>query len=243
MNQEMSLRVKEGKICDYMSSKEMFCGDNWYFRARKRVLTQFITSAVHTGSRVLDIGCGHGWLKEALPGRHIFGVETDKDLKREAELRDMKVFESIPRIVHEKDLFDSVTCFDVLEHLPDEDKALQEIKNILKPEGSLFVSVPLHPEMWSVHDENAHHFKRYRKGEIITLLEKHRFNVIRRRYYLSSPLFIIYTARMLFPGRETGMNVPGWVDPLLYWLTVFDSGLRLPFGLTEIIEARMRKPI
>jgi len=243
MTQEILVEVKQQTVNCYLASREMFCGDTWYFRARKKVLTDFIIPAIPAGSRVLDLGCGDGWLKKALPGRYTSGVETDNDLSKIAKSREMPIFDKIPCVVSQTEYFDTVTCFDVLEHMADEDKALQEIKSVLRPGGSLFVSVPLHPEMWSIHDDNAHHFKRYRKGEVITLLEKHHFDVIRRRYYLSSPLCIIYTARMLFPGRETGMRVPNWLDPLLYWLTVLDSGLKLPFGLTEIVEAKIKKSI
>lgn len=240
MTQELSVKVKEHKTYHYLSSREMFCGDTWYFRARKKVLTDFISPAIPAGSRVLDVGCGDGWLREALPGRHTFGVETDTELSQEAMLREMPVFDKIPSVVSNSEYFDSVTCFDVLEHMPDEDNTLKEIRDTLRLGGSLFISVPLHPEMWSVHDENAHHFKRYRKGEVLALLERHGFDVLRRRYFLSSPLSIIYTARILFPGRETGMRVPGWLDPILYWLTLLDSCFRLPFGLTEVVEARKR---
>lgn len=240
MTQEISVEAKQQTMNCYLSSREMFCGDTWYFRARKKLLMDFIASSIPIGSRVLDVGCGDGWLKEALPGRYAFGVETDKDLKQEAELRKMPVFEKMSYALFESGHFDTVTCFDVLEHMPDEDKALQEIIATLRPAGSLFVSVPLHPQMWSVHDENAHHFKRYQKGEVVDLLERHGFDIVRRRFFLSSPLFAIYTARLLFPGRETGMRVAKWLDPILYWLTVLDSEFKLPFGLTEIVEARKR---
>lgn len=216
----------------------MFCGNGWYFRARKKVLTDFISAAISTGSRILDVGCGDGWLKGVLPGCHVFGVEADEELRQMAQLRDMTVFREIPYIVSKMERYDSVTCFDVLEHLPDEDKALRNMKHILKPGGSIFVSVPLYPKIWSIHDENAHHYKRYKKGEVIALLKKHNFIIIRKRYFLSSPLVLIYIARKLFPERETGMQVSGFFDKLLYWGAVIDSKMNLPFGLTEIVEAK-----
>jgi SAM-dependent methyltransferase len=38
--------------------------------------------------------------------------------------------------------FDAVTMFDVLEHIPDHEKAIAEVKRVLRPGGFLFVSTP-----------------------------------------------------------------------------------------------------
>lgn len=74
--------------------------------------------------------------------------------------------------------FDIVICSEVLEHIPDHGKAIQEIIRVLKPGKSLVVSVPRYlPERicWALsrdyHNEKGGHIRIYRKKELIDLLE------------------------------------------------------------------------
>lgn len=57
--------------------------------------------------------------------------------------------------------FDLIGLFDVLEHLPDDVKALKEIRKALKPGGKLILTVPASMKLWSYVDEVAGHYIRY----------------------------------------------------------------------------------
>jgi SAM-dependent methyltransferase len=53
--------------------------------------------------------------------------------------------ESITKLTFEANSFDYILNFDVLEHVPDVDSALKEIHRVLKPRGTLLLSVPFLP--------------------------------------------------------------------------------------------------
>ncbi len=53
--------------------------------------------------------------------------------------------ESITKLTFEKNAFDYILNFDVLEHVPDVNSALTEIYRVLKPRGTLLLSVPFLP--------------------------------------------------------------------------------------------------
>jgi SAM-dependent methyltransferase len=67
--------------------------------------------------------------------------------------------------------FDLVCAFDVIEHVPDDRRAFQELSRVLRDNGTLCFSVPLHEEMWSEFDEivgHCHRFTPERIQEMIT---------------------------------------------------------------------------
>jgi SAM-dependent methyltransferase len=69
---------------------------------------------------------------------------------------------------------------DVLEHLKDDRQGLREARRVLRERGALVVSVPLHPCLWSRHDEAMGHFRRYRPGEVSRLAREAGFSVVYR---------------------------------------------------------------
>lgn len=96
-------------------------------------------------SRILDLGCATGRLAEALrlDGHHVVGVDVDKCEgvgERVDEFYQADLANGIPPEVGEG--FDVVLAADVLEHLPEPQRLLAEIREVLGPRGVLLASVP-----------------------------------------------------------------------------------------------------
>lgn len=71
--------------------------------------------------------------------------------------------EDITKISFQDSFFDYIVCMHVLEHIPDDAKAMQELYRVLKPGGTLFASVPFtqtHIEDLTITDpqEREKHF-------------------------------------------------------------------------------------
>lgn len=99
------------------------------------------------GRLLLDIGCGLGYLTEAL-GEGFTRIGMDHDIhslkiNRERDLKNMVQGDATKLPFKERSL-DIVICSEVLEHLPDgmDESALVEIARILKPGGRLLITVP-----------------------------------------------------------------------------------------------------
>lgn len=98
------------------------------------------------GARLLDVGCGHGWLLEqaALRGLHPVGVERDVTIADIARTRCSSVLVGLfPDVLESNDRFEAVTFSDVLEHLPDVTAAIGASKAHLMPKGFLVLNLPL----------------------------------------------------------------------------------------------------
>lgn len=100
-----------------------------------------------TGKRVLDLGCGGGFVSEELArrGANVVGVDPASALldvarahARESDLT-IDYCEGTGELIPAQDSeFDIVVCVDVLEHVADLDKVLIEVRRVLKP-GGLFL--------------------------------------------------------------------------------------------------------
>ena len=79
------------------------------------------------------------------------------------------------------EIFDGVIAMDILEHIPDDQLAVQELARVMKLGASLFVTVPAFPFLWSKHDEKVSHIRRYRKSEIESLVENNGLKIVNIR--------------------------------------------------------------
>jgi len=120
--------------------------DNWVSSANKRRLDWAICEGwlgTECSSSVLDIGCADGAFLQRLTRGERFGVEVNERTAKTARERGVRI---IAGGIEELDLsrysnkFDTVVCFDVIEHLRDPRLAITVIQEILKPNGKLVLS-------------------------------------------------------------------------------------------------------
>ena len=99
------------------------------------------------GLKVLDLGCGGGYMSEALArrGARVIGVDPSitslEAAQKHAQSQGLDIVyregigENIPIDTHS---VDRVICVDVLEHVQDMEKVLSEIQRVLCPHGIFF---------------------------------------------------------------------------------------------------------
>src|SRR3546814_16370989 len=101
-------------------------------------------------------------------------------------------------------------AFEVLEHIEDDHAALRQWLGWLKPGGILLMSVPAHPSQWNEADVWAGHFRRYRKRELLGLVEENGL-VLEHVECMGFPLANI-TERMQARGIERELKDGGDSD-------------------------------
>jgi 2-polyprenyl-3-methyl-5-hydroxy-6-metoxy-1,4-benzoquinol methylase len=97
--------------------------------------------------RVLDVGCARGGAADvlrSLGATHLTGIELDEEGARVAQNR----YDSVLHGSIESDLpwgidsFDTILCYDVLEHLYDPWTVVRRLVPLLAPDGRFHVSAP-----------------------------------------------------------------------------------------------------
>jgi 2-polyprenyl-3-methyl-5-hydroxy-6-metoxy-1,4-benzoquinol methylase len=93
--------------------------------------------------RILDIGCGMGFLLSGLnPGWERYGVEVSRLAAENASKWGNIHIGELAGAGYQDDFFDMVVMYHVLEHMEDPISAIIEVRRILKPEGILLLGTP-----------------------------------------------------------------------------------------------------
>ena len=124
------------------------------YEQEMRAITAIKFLDAKKGDTVLDIGCGNARdiINIANAGARVFGVDISKeminqarkDLNRTGNYGERVVFllGDICNLDFPDNYFDKVLCSEVIEHVLDVKKALNEIHRVLKPGGSFVLTTP-----------------------------------------------------------------------------------------------------
>ncbi|MGH3102483.1 MAG: class I SAM-dependent methyltransferase [Gaiellaceae bacterium] len=196
------------------------------------------------GRRVLDVGAGVGTFTAlaADAGAAVTAVEPDPVLIAELERRagarsNVEIVQGVAQDVQASGDFDSLLCFNVLEHVHDDAAALRSFREQLAPGGRLLLLVPAHPTLIGAYDRRVGHERRYAKAPLARLLEAAGYDVETLRHV--NPVGALgWLVRVRF-RRDAGWPSTSFraFDRLVPVLRPLDR-LRLPFGLSLWAVAR-----
>lgn len=165
--------------------------------------------------KVLDIGCGVGTIDFYLAKKCslITGVDYSYKAIKMAELNAQKLgisenLKFYQRKFPEQGIwgkYDMVLCLEVLEHIKDDELAVEKIKNLLCKNGIALFSVPsLNSPLYKLgltkwHDKKAGHKRRYTAKTLITLVKSSGLKIVKvekkesmlRNILFSFPIFNI----------------------------------------------------
>lgn len=152
---------------------EVASSDHWWFRGRKSLVRDLVARAGLADGLALDIGAGSSTM---FPG----GLTTVRlDTVIPDPLGDDRfVKASALELPIRSNVCGFVGLFDVVEHIEDVSRLLREVSRVLTPAGWLMVTVPAHQWLWSKHDEQAHHLRRYSETMLSDTLERAHFTVV-----------------------------------------------------------------
>jgi 2-polyprenyl-6-hydroxyphenyl methylase / 3-demethylubiquinone-9 3-methyltransferase len=126
-------------------------GRNWHLQSRMALVLETIDRFAQPAGRVLDVGCGTGFLLERLAERGFSGVgidlspeSVDHARRRLAEIGAADRLRAEVGSAYEppEGPFDLIALTDVLEHLEDPRACLRALRERLAPGGLLVVSTP-----------------------------------------------------------------------------------------------------
>ena len=174
---------------DYIShtdGKRTLFEKMYHFIKRKAIRdkAKLINSYQPVKGRILDIGAGTGDFLLECKNQNwdILGIEPNDKAKGIAVGKGIKFGDTIEKL--ESNSFDVITMWHVLEHVPDVEYQVVELKRLLKPSGTIIIAVPNfksydanhYKEFWAAYDVPRHlwHFS---KTAIEKLFDKQNMNL------------------------------------------------------------------
>lgn len=223
--------------------------NSWWYHARifaiKRILSYFKAK----NETICDVGAGYGAM---CPGLKSYGrvsvFEPEADARKKCLEMCDEVFgsESLEEFTkNQEKKFSLVTLFDVIEHVEDDLKFISDVSKLIPEGGHVFVTVPAFQFLWSELDVLAMHFRRYKKAQIVALLERAGFEIEYASYW---NMMLIIPALIVRKGTGkagySAFSMPRWIDRLFFEWVRLESCLMphvsLPFGTSVFVYARKK---
>jgi SAM-dependent methyltransferase len=181
---------------------------SFWFRSRNRLISWAVERYFGGARRVLEIGCGTGFvlqaLRRSLPGASITASEVLPEGLAHAAARVPTVdfIQMDARAIPYEDEFDLVGAFDVVEHVEDDERVFREMARALVPGGGLLLTVPQHPFLWSAADDYAMHKRRYTRALLSARLREAGLRLLRITSFVS----LLMPALLLSRHRQKDLS-------------------------------------
>lgn len=231
---------------------------HWYFKAKYEIVVNLLKAyglKKEEHPKIIDFGCGCGLMLKTLS---FYGDIEGIDFSEEALKFCKKNFNGR---LYNYDLekmnlssqYNYGIALDVLEHVPDDSLAIRNIQNSLTENAICIFTVPAFRHLWSQHDENCMHMRRYNKKELVECISKEGFEILYCSYYnfwLYFPVLLIRKMELFFNIKNEHSRIEcnfkeGVVNTLLYKIFVSEQKRMLkrkiyPFGVSLICVAKKR---
>lgn len=161
-------------------------GSDIWANTRLKIISNLIKPI---NKKILDLGCGSGYIgMEYVKNNNVVFADNNKEELAKISVGS-KVLINATDIHLKKETFDIIFCTDVLEHIKNDKKVLENIYKILKKEGIVVITVPAYKKFYGHHDSLIGHYRRYDKEDIIKIIEPIGFKIKHIRYLCSILFF------------------------------------------------------
>lgn len=220
----------------------------WYEGMRKitkTLLDQYLPK--NKKLKILDAGCGTGrniiFLKTY---GNVSGFDISPQAIKFCKKRGLKNIKkaSINKIPYSENVFNIVTCFDVLYHRRANYKeAIKEFYRVLKTDGILLIRVPAYQWLKGYHDQAVHTKHRFEKEELKILLKNNDLEILKASYVNCFLFPLVIFKRILNKSSVSDVkpinHILNWIFKIpLFFEAILIKYLNFSFGLSVIIVAK-----
>ncbi len=231
-----------------------FEATHFWFKSRRDYILSLL-GKTDKSVDILDIGCSSGLLIQDLVNKgfakeKIYGIDISETAISNCKATgiDNCVVMDAAHITLNK-TFDVIIASDCLEHIENDQNAINEWKRLLDIDGKLYVFVPAFKMLWSAHDEANMHYRRYTRKQLVALFDHNDFKVITSGYwnvFLFLPILIYRTFKSIFPSKKKVAthdleSIPIFNTLLTKLLNIenkLQPYIRFPFGVSTYVVVK-----
>lgn len=240
---------------EYFSELARLEAANFWFCARNRLILWALNTYAPNAHSFLEIGCGTAFVLSGIANAHpemaLYGSEIFLDglSHATARLPDARFMQMDARSIPFMAEFDAIGAFDVLEHIEEDNAVLTQLNKALKPNGTLLLTVPQHPWLWSAADTYACHVRRYTKRDLHDKIIKAGFSIERSTSFVSLllPAMLLSRRKNHQPVEKfdatSELQLPVFLNRSFLELMLLEQkfirfGVNFPFGGSRLIVAK-----
>ena len=168
---------------------------HWWFVGRRHLFASELERAnLRRDARIIDIGTGTGSTLRMLRDlgySRVTGIDPSEEAIGYCASKGLGPVTkgSLSMLKFDNDSFDFVFATDVLEHVENDLRGLEEICRVLSPGCQALITVPAFKMLWGLQDRQALHKRRYRKRALLDLISAAGLRPI-KAYYFNYLLFV-----------------------------------------------------
>ena len=134
--------------------------------------------------------------------------------------------------------YDSILYINVLEHVEDEAFELATAYDALCRNGHLLIFVPALPWLYSDFDKQVGHYRRYLKKDVVTIVEKVGFSIVKVRYFDLAGIIPWFINFVLFKNSISGGSVSLYDNIVVPPMRFLERLISPPIGKNILLVAK-----
>jgi len=228
---------------------------HWWFVKRNELILWALHRFSPTFDTFLEIGCGTGFVLQAIHHQYPQAVLTGSDFFSEGlvfaqqRLPNVQLMQLDAQTMNDEEKYTVIGAFDVLEHIPDDQLALQNCARALKPNGMIFITVPQHMWLWSHVDTYSEHRRRYTEDELCQKVHLAGLRVVYTTSFVSLLVPLMLMMRKRITAETYNPDAEFDLSPFLNMvlktimhveLLLIRLGIRFPIGGSRFLIAQKR---
>ncbi len=158
--------------------------------SRDHAMSQLKNNLKHDSYPViLEVGCSSGFMLQRMQKAFPEAIIVGSDVVVEPLKKLSERFPNIPLLRFDMlhcplpdNSVDAVVMLNVLEHIKEDGKALQQAYRILKPDGILVIEVPAGPNLYDAYDKVLMHYRRYVLSQLCQLVKEQHFEILKESH-------------------------------------------------------------
>jgi 2-polyprenyl-3-methyl-5-hydroxy-6-metoxy-1,4-benzoquinol methylase len=169
--------------------------NHWWFKSRVLIFDTLLKNLnLKKNIQILDYGSGVGSnlsLLKRLGNVHALEPHTPAAIILKKKFK-VKVIYKI------KEKYDLIFLTDVIEHVKNDKKKINELISCLKKNGYLVLTAPAFQFLFSKKDETLHHYRRYNANNLVKLFSKKKIEITKLTYFNFILFFPIVISILFF---------------------------------------------